>query len=139
MRQHNPLVEWSHLRIVDSALARGAPVVQLVSYLEGIGATTNSAVLTEKLASLYAAQGKPSSAIDTYENALKLNPSPEQRIRIRLTLGEKLAAADRTADAIDNYKQLLKESPDYPGRSLVEEKLTALEQKLAETNTAGKP
>jgi cytochrome c-type biogenesis protein CcmH/NrfG len=70
---------------------------------------------------------------------LKLNPSPEQRIRIRLTLGEKLAAADRTADAIDNYKQLLKESPDYPGRSLVEEKLTALEQKLAETNTPGKP
>jgi len=139
VRQHNPLVEWSHLRIVDLALARGAPVVQLVSYLEGIGATTNSAVLAEKLASLYAAQGKPSSAIDTYENALKLNPSPEQRIRIRLTLGEKLAAADRTADAIDNYKQLLKESPDYPGRSLVEEKLTALEQKLAETNTAGKP
>jgi uncharacterized protein (TIGR03790 family) len=139
VRQHNPLVEWSHLRIVDLALARGAPVVQLVSYLEGIGTTTNSAVLTEKLASLYAAQGKPSSAIDTYENALKLNPSPEQRIRIRLTLGEKLAAADRTADAIDNYKQLLKESPDYPGRSLVEEKLTALEQKLAETNTAGKP
>jgi uncharacterized protein (TIGR03790 family) len=139
VRQHNPLVEWSHLRIVDLALARGAPIVQLVSYLEGIGATTNSAVLAEKLASLYAAQGKPSSAIDTYENALKLNPSPEQRIRIRLTLGEKLAAADRTADAIDNYKQLLKESPDYPGRSLVEEKLTALEQKLAETNTPGKP
>jgi uncharacterized protein (TIGR03790 family) len=139
VRQHNQLIEWSHLRVVDLALAHGAPVVQLVNYLENISATINSAVLTEKLANLYATQGKPSSAIDTYKSALRLNPSPEQRIRIRLTLGGKLAAADRTTDAIDNYKQLLKESPDYPGKSSVEEKSTALEQKLAGTNVAGKP
>jgi tetratricopeptide (TPR) repeat protein len=138
-RQHNPLIEWSHLRVVDLALAHGTPVVQLVNYLEGIGTTTNSAVLTEKLANLYAAQGKPSSAIDTYKSALKLNPSSEQRIRIRLTLGEKLLTAGRDADAIKNYKQLLEESPDYPGKFPVEEKLTALEQKLAGTNTPGKP
>jgi uncharacterized protein (TIGR03790 family) len=137
--QHNPLVEWSHLRVVDLALTHGAPVAQLVNYLEGISTTTNSAVLTEKLANLYAAQGKPSSAIEIFQRALTLDPSPEQRIRIRLTLGEKLAAADRTADAIDNYKQLLRESPDYPGKSWVEEKLTALEQKHAGTNTAAKP
>ena len=139
VRQHNPLVEWSHLRVVDLALAHGAPVVQLVNYLEGIGTTTNSAVLTEKLANLYVAQGKPSSAIETFQRALTLNPSPEQRIRIRLTLGEKLLAQNREADALENYKQLLKESPDYPGKSLVEEKLTALEQKFAGTNAPAKP
>jgi tetratricopeptide (TPR) repeat protein len=136
--QHNPLVEWSHLRVVDLGLAHGVPALQMINYLESIGITTNSAVLTEKLANLYAAQGKPSSAIDTYKNALKLNPSPEQRIRIRLMLGEKLATADRTADAIDNYKQLLKESPDYPGNPSVEANLMLLEQKLANTNAPAK-
>jgi len=124
--QHNPLIEWARLRVVDLALAHGVPVVPLVNYLEGIGATTNSAVLTEKLANLYAAQGKPSSAIDTYKSALKLNPSPEQRIRIRLTLGEKLLTAGRDVDAIEDYKQLLKESPDYPGKPSVEAKLAGI-------------
>ena len=96
----------------------------MVNYLENINATTNSAVLTEKLADLYEMQGKPSSAIETYQLALTRNPSPEQRIRIRLTLGEKLVAQSREAEAIENYKLLLQESPDYPGRPAVEAKLT---------------
>jgi tetratricopeptide (TPR) repeat protein len=123
---------------VDLGLVRGAPVAQLAAFLETIPATSNSAVLTEKLADLYEMQGKPSSAIDTYQRALKLNPSPEQRIRIRLTLGEKLLAQNREADAIEKYKQLLKESPDYPGKSTLEARLAALEQKLAGTNAAAK-
>jgi uncharacterized protein (TIGR03790 family) len=138
-RTHNPLIEWSYLRIVDLGLVHGAPVAQLAAFLETIPATTNSAVLTEKLADFYQMQGKPSSAIETYQRALKLNPSPEQRIRIRLTLGEKLLAQNREADALENYKQLLKESPDYPGKPSVEAKLAALEQKLAGTNAPAKP
>jgi tetratricopeptide (TPR) repeat protein len=138
VRTHNPLIEWSYLRIVDLGLVRGAPVAQLAAFLETIPATTNSAVLTEKLADLYEMQGKPSSAIETYQRALKLNPSPEQRIRIRLTLGEKLLAQNREAEALEKYKQLLKESPDYPGKSSVEARLAALEQKLAGTNAAAK-
>ena len=137
-RTHNPLIEWSYLRIVDLGLVHGAPVAQLAAFLETIPATTNSAVLTEKLADFYQMQGKPSSAIETYQRALKLNPSPEQRIRIRLTLGEKLLAQNREADALENYKQLLKESPDYPGKPSVEAKLAALEQKSANTNTPAK-
>jgi uncharacterized protein (TIGR03790 family) len=137
-RSHDPLIEWSYLRIVDLGLVHGAPVAQLAAFLETIPATTNSAVLTEKLADFYQMQGKPSSAIETFQRALTLNPSPEQRIRIRLTLGEKLLAQNRDADAIENYKQLLKESPDYPGKPSVEAKLAALEQKLAGTNAPAK-
>jgi uncharacterized protein (TIGR03790 family) len=133
-RTHNPLIEWSYLRVVDLGLVRGAPLAQLVTFLETIPATTNSAVLTEKLAGLYEMQGKPSSAIQMYQRALTRNPSPEQRIRIRLTLGEKLLAQNREADAIENYKQLLQESPDYPGKPSIEAKLAALEQKLNGTN-----
>ena len=84
-------------------------------------------------------QGKPSSAIVTYQRALTLNPSPEQRIRIRLTLGEKLLAQNREADAMEKYQQLLKESPDYPGKASIEARLAALEQKLAGTNAPAKP
>jgi uncharacterized protein (TIGR03790 family) len=138
-RRRSPLIEWSHLRVVDLAIAHGARLAQAAGYLENISATTNSAVLTEKLADLSDAQGKPSSAIYSYEQALKLNPSPEQRIQIRLTLGEKLLAANRNADAIENYKKLLEESPNYPGENSISEKLAALEQKSTSKNTPAKP
>jgi uncharacterized protein (TIGR03790 family) len=138
-RTHNPLIEWSYLRIVDLGLVHGAPVAQLAAFLETIPATTNSAVLTEKLADLFETQGKPSSAIETYQRALTRNPSPEQRIRLRLTLAEKLPAQGREADAIENYKRLLQEAPDYPGRPSVEARLAALEQKLAGTNAPASP
>jgi len=96
-------------------------------------------VLTEKLADICDAEGKPDSAIYNYEQALKLNPSPEQRIQIRLTLGEKRLAANRSADAITDYKKLLEESPDYPGKKSISEKLAALEQKSANTSATAKP
>jgi uncharacterized protein (TIGR03790 family) len=137
-RRDSPLIEWSHLRIVDLAIAHGARLAQAQSYLENISTTTNSAVLTEKLADLCELEGKPDSAIYNYEQALKLNPSPEQRIQIRLTLGEKLLAANRNADAIDNYKKLLEESPDNPGKDSIENKLKNLAQP-ATTNAPAKP
>ncbi len=129
-RQHSPLSEWACLRTVDRALAHGASIFRLAIYLENIDATTNSAVLTEKLADLYEMEGKPSSAIETYQRALKLNPSPEQRIRLRLTLGGKLEDQNRDQEAYDNYQQLLQESPDYPGRTIIYQKLLALARKL---------
>ena len=54
-------------------------------FLENLPAAATSAVLTEKLATLYNDLGKPDSAIISWQNALKLNPSHEQRIRIRRT------------------------------------------------------
>jgi hypothetical protein len=138
-RRHDPLIEWSYLRLMNLDLARGVPVASLANFLENLDVTAHSAVLTEKLADFYQQLGKPSSAIGTYQRALTLNPSPEQRIRIRLTLGEKLLAQNREADAIENYRQLLKESPDFPGKPSVEAKLAALEPKPAGTNAPAKP
>jgi len=125
-RRHSPLIAWSHLRVADLALAHGASIFAVANYLENINPTTNSAVLTEKLADLYEKEGKPASAIDMYERALKLDPSPEQRIRLRLTLGEKLEAQAQDQAAYDNYQKLLQESPDYPGRMSIYQKLLAL-------------
>ncbi|MES1180414.1 MAG: TIGR03790 family protein, partial [Verrucomicrobiota bacterium] len=133
-RTKNPLIEWSFDRLVCLDLARGVRGPQITQFLENLPATPQSAVLTEKLASLYDAAGKPSSAIETWQKALELKPSPQQRLRLRLTLGEKLVEQGDDAAAIDDYKQLLKEMPDYPGKSAVEEKLKALEPKPADTN-----
>src|SRR5208283_5121126 len=89
-RRHSPLIEWSFLRLMNLDRIRGVPVAQLVNFLGNLGTTTNSAVLTEKLADFCEMQGKPSSAIEIYQLALTRSPSPEQRIRLQLTLGEKL-------------------------------------------------
>ena len=126
MRQKSPLLEWSYLRLADLALTHGTPATAVCGLIENLDLTTQSAVLTEKLADLYAALGKPSSAILTYQNALKLNPSPEQRVRLRLTLGEKLLVQARDSEAAENYRLLLAEAPDYPGKNLIEDKLNKL-------------
>jgi uncharacterized protein (TIGR03790 family) len=138
LRQNSPLLEWSYLQLANMGLARGARADEISSLIGNLDLTTNSAVLTEKLADLCEAQGKPSSAIEIYGRALKLNPSPQQRIRLRLTLGEKLLDQNRDAEAIDDYKKLIEESPDYPGRNSISEKLSALEQKIAGTNGPAK-
>jgi uncharacterized protein (TIGR03790 family) len=138
-RQHSLLLEWSFLRLANLGLVRGARLAEVANLVENLGATTNSAVLTEKLADLYSAQGKPSSAILTWQKALQLNPSPEQRIHIRLTLGEKLQAQDRNAEAVEDYKKLLAESPDYPGSGFILNAVAALQQKIADTNAPTKP
>jgi tetratricopeptide (TPR) repeat protein len=108
------------------------------NYLENIATTTNSAVLTEKLADLYESEGKPASAIDTYQQALKLGPSPEQRINIRLTLGEKLEQHDQDQEAYDNYQKLLQEATDYPGKISIYQKLLALARKLNKPDDAAR-
>jgi tetratricopeptide (TPR) repeat protein len=132
--RHSPLVEWSFLRLINMDLARGRSADYLANLIETTDVATNSAVLTEKLADLYTMQGKPSSAIDACERALTLNTSPEQRIRLRLTLGELLQAQDFAAAARRDYQKLLDEAPDYPGRGAIEEKINALGQKLPNTN-----
>lgn len=107
-------LEWSVLRIANLSRLRGMSSTQVATVLEDAPTTKESAVLTEKLADIYSELGKPSSAISAYERALTLNPSPQQRIRLRLTLGEKLIAAKRDDEARTNYQKLLQESPDYP-------------------------
>jgi len=124
------LIEWSWLRLANLNLGTGKPVADVVALLEQIASAKPSAVLSEKLADLYAAQGKPSSAVHTYAQALGLDPSPQQRIRLLLTLAEKLPALDRHQEACEDYQELLREFPDYPDKLTIYRKLLPLAQKL---------
>jgi uncharacterized protein (TIGR03790 family) len=124
------LAEWSWLRLVDINLAAGKPMAELVALLEQLDTTRHSAVLTEKLGNLYATQGKPSSAVHEYRQALQLETSPQQRVRLLLTLAEELPALDGQQEAYEDYQKLLQEFPDYPDKLAICRKLLPLAQKL---------
>ena len=130
IEKKSKVAEWCYLRLVDLNQANGRTVGSLISFLEQLPHTTNSAILTEKLGDLYKAQGKPSSAVHAWEEALKLDPSPQQRMRLRLTLGERLETLSREEEAFENYESLLKESPDYADKAGIYKMLLSLARKL---------
>jgi len=129
-RRHKKELEWSHLRLLNLNLANGKSLTEWANYLENLPLTKQSAVLSERLGELYATMGKPSSSVHAYESALKLDPSPLQRVRLHLTLGLALAALNRDQEAYDQYRQLLKEVPGYPGKANVESRMAELSKKL---------
>ena len=129
-RRQSRLIEWSHLRVVNLNLVQGASALQASSYLEQLPETKTSAVLLEKLGDLLFAQGKPSSSAAMHERALKQEPSPQQKVRLFLTMAERLAGAQQEQEAAEVYRRFLKEVPDYPDTAGVKQKLAALEEKL---------
>ncbi len=126
---HSSLLEWSFLNLVNLNLLKGTPASALAGFLESQATTKESAVLNEKLGQLYTALGKPSSAVEAFEIASKLDPSPQQKIRLRLTLAEKLSALNRDAEAGDELVKLLQENPGYPDKLGLYRKLFSLAQK----------
>jgi uncharacterized protein (TIGR03790 family) len=132
----SPWREWAYLRLLDFNLANGKPLPSGETFLEELELTRHSAILSEKLADLYAALGKPMSAVHAYQQALALNPSPQQRLRLRLVLGEKLAALSPQEDptaaeqAYQDYQKLLQEAPDYPDKPVIYRRLLSLAQRL---------
>jgi uncharacterized protein (TIGR03790 family) len=135
-RRHSPLIEWSHLRVVNLNLVHGVAPGELVPYLLDQDETRHSAVLTEKLAELYQLHGEFDRSIEACRQALKLDPTPQQHVRLILSLGEKLAAAGRKSDALSLYDDFLERNPDYPDALAVYKKLNALATELHRTSEA---
>jgi uncharacterized protein (TIGR03790 family) len=130
LRRNSKMLEWYYVRLLNVNMVAGKPLAECVAVLEQFENTKTSAVLSEKLGDLYAAQGKPSSAAHAYQEALKLDPTPQQRIRLLLALGEKLRSLDRTDEAYETYQKLLRDYPDFPDKSGVYKRLLPLAQKL---------
>lgn len=135
-QQHSKLIEWSFLRLLNFKLANGMTVNEAVSILESLPETRQSAVLEEKLADLYSAQGKPASSADALQTVLKLDPTPQQQIRIMLELAERLPPLKREQDAYTVYRQFLKDFPDYPDLLIVYKHLFDLAHHLGKTADA---
>jgi len=137
-RRRSPLIEWSWLRLLDFKLAHAAPVPEAVATLENLSTTRESSVLTEKLADLYSIEDNPSNSVTALQNALNLNPTPQQRIRLTLALANRLIALQRTQEAYELYQQFLKNTPDYPDPLFIYRRLANLAQKLGKQDDAEK-
>jgi len=130
LRRHSKWIEWSHLRFVDEALVLGVKPAELARYLRDPAVPQDSAVLAEKLADLCQTEGQYELSIQSLQRALRLKPTPQQRARLTLTLGGRLAAAGREAGALALYEDFLKKCPDYPDAAGLYTKMEALATKL---------
>ncbi len=113
-KRQSPLLEWSHLLVVDRNLSIGSKPLEMIGYIEACPIYRQSAVLLEKLGDLYWAKGNLGDAIDTYEAALQRVASPPQRLRLLLKAAEKRSVYGPDAKAYGHYQTLIKEHPDYP-------------------------
>ena len=137
-QRHSQLVEWAYLRLIDFQLAHGAALGTVINALDNLPFARQSPVLMEKLADLFAEQGRPSSSIFAWQQALKLKPTPQQRIRVSLNLAAQLVQQSREADAYAVYQQFLKDAPDYPDQVTIYRELVRLARKLDHKDDAEK-
>jgi uncharacterized protein (TIGR03790 family) len=76
------LAAWSFARIANMQRELGTPAQDVVKYLHDQPQTDHSAVLSEKLGDMYMQATNGLEAFHAYERALKLKPTPEQKIRL---------------------------------------------------------
>jgi tetratricopeptide (TPR) repeat protein len=126
------------LRFVHLSLLRGVSPGKLAQYLQEMDVTGRSAVLTEKLGDLYQMEGQSDLAIKSWQQALKLNPSPLQAVRLTLVLGDNLAASGKEEQALALYDAFLKGTPAYPDALALYRKMEPLAQKFHKETQAAR-
>jgi hypothetical protein len=129
----SPLAAWSHLLVINRNQAMGQPPEALLQYLAAIPFAAHSAVLTEKTGDLLAASGKSSEAVEAYLRALAMQPTPQQKVRLLVTVAQTQTFAKHDSDAIATWRQLLREAPDYPNPLNVHRRLLALARKTGDS------
>jgi len=133
LARNSGLIEWSHLQIVNLNLAAGFPASAVIGYLEQEPTTRKSSVLQEKLGDIFYSRGKLADAIDAYGKALNLAMTPLQRVRVMLAQAQLFALYTKRQQALDLYRQFLKEFPDYPDLPGLYQKMLPLAQDLNQT------
>ncbi len=130
IRTENPMLEWYYARLININMINAKPISGCIKLLEDLELTKRSTILSEKLASLYWAIGKPSSAIFTYTRALNLKPSPQQRLRLLLTRSAKYTENEQPAEALADYETILKLYPQYSDKLTLYRKMLPLATQL---------
>jgi uncharacterized protein (TIGR03790 family) len=133
--EKNPLVEWSHLRVVDLNQANGSPTVEILKYLQEFPLVKQSAILMEKMGDLHRSP-QPAAAVEDYRNAVKLNPTPQQKIRLLLSIAEIQISLGKDAGAFDAYRELVTSAPEYPNARMIYRQLADLAGRLGKTEEA---
>jgi uncharacterized protein (TIGR03790 family) len=136
LNRHSPLVEWSHLLVVNRNLLLGSTPEEMIGYIKCVDPTRKSPVLTEKLGDLCETAQRPGLAIQYYQDALKLNPTPQQAVRLTLVLGTALAGSGKEEQALAVENAFLKEHPGYPDAVPLYQKMEALALKIGQKSKA---
>ncbi len=127
--QNNPLIEWSHLKIINLNLIGGTDPTMMITYLAQTPNTPTSAVLQEKLGDLWAKVKKPEDALKAYTKALDLKPSKKQQLRLLFTSADLLAESGKAGEAVDTLLKVERLYPDYPDLPGLYQKMLPLAQK----------
>jgi uncharacterized protein (TIGR03790 family) len=127
------LIEWSHLKVVNMNLATGLPSEKLIEYLGEIPETPGSAVLLEKLADLNLLRLRYNHANKNYRLALEQSPSPQQQVRLMLSLARTMDMAGKQEDLFDVYQQFVADFPDHPDLLNIYKRLSPLAEELGKT------
>jgi uncharacterized protein (TIGR03790 family) len=135
-RRHSKLLEWADLRYVDEALVLGATTNEMLQYFQDPRVPKDSAVLSEKMAELYHEEGKDDLAVESLRQALNFDPTPQQRVRLTLTLADRLVAIGKEPDALTLCDGFMKKFPDYPDAVGLYSKMEAMATKLHQTRLA---
>jgi len=135
-QRHSKLLEWADLRVVDEGLVLGVTPGEMLRYLEDPGVPQDSAVLAEKAADLYHKTNHDELSIEPLRRALKLDPTPQQKVRLTLTLAERLVTVGKESESLALCDDFLKECPDYPDAVALYTKMEALATKLHKTRQA---
>jgi len=126
------------LRVIDLNQATGLPVQEMLKYLGEIPTTKTSAILLEKVGDLHRSEKAFPAAAEAYSAAVRLNPSPQQKIRLLLAIAELQILLGREQEAFNAYQQLVTDAPDYPNSHVIYQQLAGLARKLGKTEEAEK-
>lgn len=129
-RRRSKLIEWSHLKVLNLNLAAGMPSQQIIEYLQNIPETATSAVLLEKMADLYLLKAKFREAADYYRKALDHSPSPQQQVRLMLSLARMFEFEGKEELAYSVYQDFVKTFPDYPDLVGIYRRLSPLSEQF---------
>lgn len=129
-------IEWSYLGVVDISLTTKTPLDELISFLRGLPEIKTSAVLNEKLGDLLKDKGKWIEAMEPYERALALSPSPQQRLRLSLAVTPLEENFEHGKQAYAIYQGLLRDYPDYPDKLRIYQKILPLADQFGKPGEA---
>ncbi len=130
LKRRNPVVAWSHLRVVNLNLAQGTSAAEMVGYLNEQAETKSSAVLLEKLGDLQLKLEKPDLAIEVWDKALANQPTQQQRVRLLVARAEQLTKLGREIPSLVAWQELAALLPPSPELTRVKQRLEELELKL---------
>lgn len=135
-KDKSKLLEWSLLRVVNINLASHLPVDQAVQFLRDRPEIKTSALLNEKLGDLLKGRGRWLDAAEPYEQALSMNPTPQQRLKIALSLTTIQSNLGRGRQAYEIYQGLLRDYPHYPDRIKIYQKILPLADQFGKPEEA---